>query len=415
MLVCAFILTNWATYQYLLLGGPIALVYYLIPGLLAIPLLAAHPSLLLRLIRDPLVIWFVAYVMTGLLWLLFFGNFLDVETRQWRLRLLSFFIFFTGLALASESNRALLAKVILLCAAVASINIWFDFLFPSNFVPVGLEFSNPGRGAGLFINANQAGTAVIAMVVAALPFLDRRIRGTALSIMLFGIFPTFSRSAMLFGPLVVVLAAVLGMVDRKQLIWMVVLIVVLAVAGESLYEFGADSNVSYLSNIQGRLDFFMYGGEALDDSADERRYVLSEAWRMFAESPIVGNGIGSTLVEGYGRGTHNMYLMLAAEQGILGVVLYLMFVLLTLIRGWRLFKWGAAQQDRDVGGALICLAAFFAFIGLFSHNLLEDPSTMFLLSFLLAARQAAFRKPAARNSQGWFDRPNGPRAAGAPP
>jgi O-antigen ligase len=398
MLVCAFILTNWATYQYLLLGGPIALIYYLIPGLLAIPLLAAHPSLLLRLIRDPLVIWFVAYVVTGLLWLLFFGNFLDEETRQWRLRLLAFFIFFTGLALASESNRALLAKVILLCAAVASINNWFDFLFPSNFVPLGLEYSNPGRGAGLFINANLAGTAVIAMVIAALPFLDRRTRGIALSIMLFGIYPTFSRSALLCGPLVIVLAAILGLLGRKQLIWMAVLIAVLAAVGMNLHEFGTNSSEINLDNIEGRLDFFMYEGEALDVSTDERRYVLSEAWRMFAESPILGNGIGSTLVAGYGRGTHNMYLMLAAEQGILGVLLYPMFVLLTLIRGWRLFKRGATQQDRDVGGALICLAAFFAFNGLFSHNLLEEASTMFLLSFLLAAGRNASHISSATNT-----------------
>jgi len=399
MLVGALFLTNWPTYQYVILDGPEPLIFYFIAAILAASVVASHPARLLRAVREPLVIWFAFFVITGLIWLLFSGNYHEEEMKQWRLRLLAFIFFMTSLLLSSEANRPQLAKVILVCALIAAINNWIDFLFPFNFVPQGLEYSNPGRGAGLLINANQAGHSVIIMIIAALPFLDSRLRGLALLAMLFGVYPTFSRGALLFGGAAIVLAALLGQANKRQLGWMALLAPVLVVIGLSMHELGTASGEINLANIEERIGFFVSGGQAFDESADERRYVISLAWRMFTENPLVGEGIGSTLVEGYGRGTHNMYLMLAAEQGLVGLLLYLSLLWLILGRGWRIFKQGITQQERDIGAALVLLAAYFTFAGLFSHNLLEEPYTLFLLAFLFSAERYAARNKRVPDAQ----------------
>jgi O-antigen ligase len=390
ILVGTLVMTNWPLYHYEILNGPIPLAYYAIAPGFAVVLSVLHPRILLRALREPLVIWFVLYLTAGLLRLLIASDFSEVETGQWRKGLGQFVFFSAILMLASKADRTLLAKAILACALFASINNWLDFLLPFSYVP--LEFSSPGRGAGLFINANQAGGAIIAMVVVALPFLGRRYRGLALLVMLFGVYPSFSRAAFLLGVIVATIAILLGQINGRQLALMGLLAPLMFAIGFSLYRVGISSAEIDLVNIEGRLDFFRTGGEIVDDSAAERRYVALLAWRMISESPIVGNGIGSTLVQGHGRGTHNMYLMLAAEQGVVGLLLYLTFVGLILRKGWRLFKRGITQRAQDIGGALVCIGTYFAFMGLFSHNLLEEPLALFLLAFLLAAANGAYRK-----------------------
>jgi O-antigen ligase len=391
LLLGALSLTNWPTYQFTVIGGPIALLYYLLPAITVIPLLVARSSELALAAREPVVIWFVAYVFSGLVWLLIAGDFGDQENRQWRLRLLAFFVFSVALILISQSNHRLVSKMIIACVLLASLNNWIDFVLPFAFVPADSEYSNPGRGAGLYINANEAGMAVIVMTIAALPFIGMRFRAPLLVAMLLGTFPTFSRSAMLFALVVVILAIALRQFDKKQLVVLGILGPALAMAAWNLFEYRSGSGEINVENVQERLDFFSSVGEAGDHSATERRYVAELAWEMFADSPFVGNGLGTTLGAYYGRGTHNMYLMLLAEQGILGGALYLALVLILLHRGWTIFRSATSIERRDVGVALFLLGALLTTMGMFSHNLLEQPSTQFVLAFLVSAAWATKR------------------------
>jgi len=398
LLIGALVLTNWPVYHNSVLNGPQPLVYYAIAPGFAVVLLMARPKMLLRALREPLVIWFVLYLAAGLLWLLIAADFSEAETRQWRTGLLVFIIFSASLILASVADRTHLAKVILACALLASVNNWLDFLFPFSYVPLGSEWSNPGRGAGLFIDANQAGGAVIAMVIGVLPFLSRRYRGLALLFMLFGLYPTFSRAAFLVGVLVTAIEFLLGQINGRQLALMGLVAPMMFAVGLSLHRMGISSDEINLGNIEDRLDYFRTGGEILDESAVSRRGLATMALRMISESPIVGNGVGSTRVQGRGYGPHNMYLLLAAEQGVVGVLFYLSFIVLILRKGWRLFKRGITQQAQDVGSALIGMGVYFAFMGLFSHELLEELLGPFVLAFLLAAANGLPRNFSTSNA-----------------
>jgi O-antigen ligase len=79
-----------------------------------------------------------------------------------------------------------------------------------------------------------------------------------------------------------------------------------------------------------------------------------------------------------------MYLLFLAEQGLVGGALYLSFIFIILARGLRLARHGASRQDSDLGAALVLFGVFYAVIGWFSHTLLEEPQTLFLLAFLFS-------------------------------
>jgi O-antigen ligase len=378
------LLSNWPSYQYGVLEGPLALYYYAVPLVLAAAVAATRPSVAIGIIDEPLAGWFVVYVVAGLVWLLFSGTYFEGETRQWRLRVLALLVFAAAWILARAAHRPSLGAIVLGCAALAAVGNWLDVLFPFRFVPAGHEASNPGRGAGLFMNANQAGTAVIAMVIAALPSLPLRWRGPSLLLMLLAVAPTFSRSALLCAGLVLALCAALRLVNRKQLLLVLALVPAIIAGLWAMHDNAAGSGEINLRNLEQRIEFFT-DGDAYDDSAEERRYVASIASQMIAEHPLLGNGIASTVAEGYGRGTHNMYLMLTAEQGLVGAMLYGTLLALLVSRGWTAFRRGATRAAQESGAALLLMGAFFAFIGLFSHNLLEEPSTMFVLAFVASA------------------------------
>ena len=392
ILVGFLFLTNWPTYHFLILGGPIALYYYLIPGLLVIPLVWVRPDTLRRFLREPSLIWFVFYVLSGLLWLLFADGYLDEVNRQWRLRFLSFFFFCTGLVLTSESEHNKVAWAIVACAVLASITYWLDFLFPFQFVPLGVEGSNPGRGAGFFINANAAGYSVIVMCIAAMPFVAMRFRLLVVLVMLTGVVPTFSRSAILFAGIVVLLWFFFKQLERRQILIFAALAPIIIFGGLILFQFGLDAEGANTINLTERISFFSSTGEDVyDDSAEARRYVANLAWQMFENSLLVGNGIGSTVTWGASESTHNMYLLLLAEQGIFGGMLYLTFIYIVLFRGLRLLKSGVGRQEKDIGLALMLFGIYYTLVGLFSHNLLEDPYTLFLLAYLFTAELNARR------------------------
>ena len=81
---------------------------------------------------------------------------------------------------------------------------------------------------------------------------------------------------------------------------------------------------------------------------------------------------------------HNIYLLVGAETGLLGLSVFLMFIFLILKRGW--------QKRGDVLAAtLLAIFAGFLFIGMFDHYLLaiqQGRLMFFLVAGLLAARRS---------------------------
>lgn len=355
---------------------------------MALGVIASSINIVGRMAREPLFYWFLAYVATGLLWALVFQGGAAIDDRAWRLRILIFIIFFSAYILMSLANHKIVAAIIFTCAVLASVNNWVDFLVPFSFVPMGEEWSNPGRGAGLYVNANISGYAVISLVVASFPFMRKNSRVLSIIVMLLGVFPTFSRSAWIWSVLVTFFLIAYGYFKKSQITLIVLFFLLLTAGGVAVLRVVNDFDHINISNIQERVGFFIEMGEAQDDSAKERGAVAIKAWDVFAESPLVGSGLGAAADLVNNRSTHNMYLLLLAEQGLVGGFLYFVFLSFIFYSGFQSWRYGQSATQKDIGSALILFGGFFSFVGLFSHNLLEEPHAIFLLSFLLAAKQS---------------------------
>jgi hypothetical protein len=79
-----------------------------------------------------------------------------------------------------------------------------------------------------------------------------------------------------------------------------------------------------------------------------------------------------------------MYALLMAEQGLVGLALYLSLIGLLTYKGWQLTRGTVGKRSKEVGVTLLIYAAFIAAFGFVSHNVLEDSHGMFVLAFMVA-------------------------------
>jgi O-antigen ligase len=392
LVIAALFLTNWPTYQYVVLGGAPPIWYYALPTVVLVPIFFARPEAILRVCQEPLLWWYLFYVVSGAVWLLLSQSFMEDASQQWRLRVLAFFFFFSTAVIASESRRGVVYLVIVAAICVSSIFNWWDALRPNLFVPVGIEGGTAGRGAGLFINSNAAAAFVLAATVVLLAFVPMHMRGALLLLTFVGIVPTFSRSGLVCAALVVVLAVGLKLVNRTQVVALLIALPLLA-GGTAIYydSLLSSSDDTNLHRIVQRLNWFQ--DMQSDDSIEDRIYPALRAWEMFLDAPVLGNGVGVTSRPSLGDGTHNMYLLLMAEQGVVGLMLYLSLVALLAKRGWRVWQEASSQPSADLGKTMVLYATFIAAWGFFSHNVLEEPHGIFLMAFLASAAFAAGSSP----------------------
>lgn len=382
-IVAILFLTNWPSYQYVAAGGPIPYYYYVLPAGLIVPLLFAEPGTAVRFAREPLLWWFLAFVLTGLAWLLLAQDFVEEAARQWRLRVLAFMLFYTVTVLCSEAHLRVLGYVISACVLMACALNWVDVLHPYTFVPKGIENATDGRGAGLFINPNAAGAFIVMGTIAALPMLPGRLRTAFLVAAVFGVAATFSRGAFVLTAVTILGAIGLRLVSRAQAMLLIVgLPLMFATVGLS-YDYLIDaSDNRQMQDIVERLGWFQ-GMREYDNAVEGRIHGAATAWQMFLENPATGGGTGATSLAI--EGPHNMYLLFMAEHGVLGFFLYASLVGILIRRGWRTAKNAATPHDRDLCSVLLLLGVFLAIYGFFSHNVLEEPHTIFVLAFVVAA------------------------------
>jgi O-antigen ligase len=387
-IVGVIFLTNWPTYNYLVRGGPAPLRYYYLLGLCALAVLAVRPGGAATLVREKLMWWFAFFVISGLAWLLLSQDFPDIADRQWRLRVLSAYFFCATFLVALVARRSVLALFMLFAVCIVGALNWFDVLYPSVLVPPIVDGAVPGRGAGMFINANAAAALILMASIVVVPHVNMRLRAAILLLAVLGIAPTFSRFGFIGVVLLICAMMSTRMLDRGQRLILLVAVPVLIAAG-LMYQQSVRQNPNADRNIAERLAWFESFGREADFSTRERAYVARRAWESVVESPVLGHGVGATLSRGQRVGTHNMYLLLMAEQGVFGLALYLSLIVLLARSGWRLARAARDAHGRDVGVAMAIYAMFLVLYGFVSHNVLEEPHGMFVLAFIAASARCA--------------------------
>jgi O-antigen ligase len=90
---------------------------------------------------------------------------------------------------------------------------------------------------------------------------------------------------------------------------------------------------------------FFYTFQSAFGGLSSRQEIWNLAWKMIGESPILGKGVGTfmdySLAYSGGKNatyTHNCFLQIWAETGIIALLAFLLFSVSLLLKGWSVFK-----------------------------------------------------------------------------
>jgi len=110
-----------------------------------------------------------------------------------------------------------------------------------------------------------------------------------------------------------------------------------------------------------RIDMTRQESGELEDSAAIRIGLWQAATQMFYESPLIGKGFNTFQYTYKGevwRDTHNYYLKMLVELGILGCLSFVWLLISTFILGWRLYREAPEGYLKGLGlGFSVCVVS----------------------------------------------------------
>lgn len=115
------------------------------------------------------------------------------------------------------------------------------------------------------------------------------------------------------------------------------------------------------TNVVKRIQETETAENTLDPSSQKRLVVWGEAMELFRKSPLIGTGFATIAYAGLSFGfidTHNVYVKILAEQGIVGLILFLMLLWHSMRSGWSLYKEADSRFLKGLGlGFTLCVVA----------------------------------------------------------
>ncbi len=351
-------------------------------GVLSLPL-AIWQWLRLNTLKSPLIVWCFGYALVTVTWF-FVSSEPDMAWQEVRWRVLTIFELLMFLVLFAQPNAARLARqALVVCVLVGVVLNIYELFVPMSFSQV------LGRSAGLYMNPNQAGQALVMGLIFSLSVLSTRLQAPFILLTGIGIFTTFSRSAILQWVIVVVSWMLMRRVRLRDF-FLPVAVSLLLVAFLLLPRW--DQFLTTLSSsgvinkdVEERLDWFTDPSGVDDYSSWERAYLTRQAWDKTAEHPILGSGTGFS--RKMAIGTHNQYLRFMQEHGLLGAAILPLLVLAV--------TWGARGEAR---GLAILFGCTVMLQGFFSHDLLNQSEVLMLFA-LMAVMSLTSRESEIKNRQ----------------
>lgn len=322
--------------------------------------LVVDPGRPSRALRSPLLGWALLYLAMGAAWGLWRTS-LSPETDQVLVDRLRSVGLLGALVVAFDDPRAArAARLAAVAVAVASsvVNVGEE-LGALPFADGLVRF--PGRAAGLYVNPNEAGLAIVFGLAAGLPAVPRALRVPALVVCAAGTAATFSRGAVLCLAALLVVLLVSGELDLVPAAGVGVL-----VATALAWQGGA---LEGILGASGSLNRDTLGRLAMTASDSGRVALAEAAWRSFLEAPWAGHGVAAVREA---RTAHNMYLSLAVEHGVFGLVVFPGLALALALR-----------NRAGVPLAVVLLVA-----GVFNHGLLELSPSLVCLALADARARA---------------------------
>lgn len=382
LLVIGVFFTNWATYATLFVTPSFPTLYWaMLLAVLAVPLLMMEAGSL-RCLATPLVLWTLVFIaLTGLYFLIIPGG--DVQILKNRTFSVILIILFCAV-FGRRPESLLYARKLIFIAVLLGIALnVVDFLQLIRFVPLDSPIANPGRAAGLYMNANESGCALLLGMILTVGLVRAQWRTWFVVCVFIGVVLTFSRAAIIGWFIVVLLFWFLGYLRTGKILKVVFGLAFVLILTWPFVRAYLAGHAQY-SNALSRIGWFLIPSTHQSGFSEQQRLeVLEAGWQLFLQQPIFGNGIGSTTTWSLSKSTHDMYLLFMDDYGAIGLLLYVMLPLSLII--------GARGEGRRIA---ICVAVLLLFWGWFSHNELDNYYSLVAIS-LTSALRTYLREPLA--------------------
>ncbi len=329
------------------------------------------PLFIQRKVKFPppsILFWCLGYLLIGVISYLIFSpsesSYRALIDRSFS----SIFLLVTTSLLMDQQVQRWVRVALAIAVLIGVLNNCYQIIKPDSFA--GLV---EGRAAGLYMDPNDCAYALVIGMILTMSLFPQRFRIPWILIVGLGVALTFSRGGVLSWLLVAMMMVLTRIIAYNQAgLW--ILVIGILLLDITLLGSGNDFTDGFAdANLFERIDGIIHG-ETLDDpSAVERKGIMGKAWEMFLEHPVFGQGIGSTSnfsITGFSVSTHNMYLLHAAEYGLVGLPILPLAICA--------FTDKAFGETRKIANVFIF---FILFASLFSHTVLDQRS--YLIAFAL--------------------------------
>ena len=361
--------------------------YWSVGFFVATVFLFLHGFKLASFLRRPIVWWAAFYLLMSIVWMGLADN--QESAREGLVMVITTVLYVGTAAVAylmidGDSRWWKITLWLGLLIAVASIML--EYFVPSIYVFADAGQGIEGRAAGLYLNPNIAGQALLMMLACLMQSGSPKKNIIPTIISFIGLLLTLSRGGLVAWAVLVLAATVMGRLPRWFSIVLGVLAVTIVFAGGVLLD--AFSILLPTENLDAlnRVAWMLGQGGSNYAWANDRDYLAAYSWQQFLRAPMLGHGLGYTLAWSAGTGTHNLILRHLVEYGVCGLLLLPLFLVFSV-------RSSAPNSDRYW---LWVVAGVALLLGMFSHNMLEQASFVFPWLALCLAKPA--RLPATLNA-----------------
>ena len=338
---------------------------------LAAAVLVLDPDVLRRFFRKPILRWSFCLLLL-LTWSMLVRTFKPPVgytnydfARYFALRINAIGFLLTCVVIFDDPRVLRLTKQAVVIATLLGVAFdIYDLAHP------GIFSNIPGRGAGLYVQPNAAGMALVFGGLIGVSAIRRLwMREAFLLCVLVGVLSTISREAML-GFLVLLVGATLARVLPFRRLVIGVLAGIALCAALNVANSIGDSHLLSPENWS-RLTLHWS-----DDSAAARLKLAEKSLEQFEAAPVIGQGFGATLFWADNQ-SHNAYLALMAECGIVGSLVLPALMFSIRRPDWRFYTF----------------ASIFLLWGLFYHDVLTNDVNFGLIAVAVEADESRDLEP----------------------
>ena len=336
--------------------------------LLSFPLLFIRITVL-NAFTSPIMIWCLGYAWVTVLWF-FLSSQSDASWLEVRNRFFTIIQILTYATIFWEPGATRLARKLVGGAVLfgVALNI-YEWFVPMSFSPI------PGRSAGLYIDPNITGEALVFGMILSVTVFDPLYRGPFILLTGIGILTTFSRGGILAWVIAVAGLILLRGISLRDIVLPVCLSIAVGIftilpqLDQVLTTW--ERNGVLNANVLERLEWFTDPSGVSDSSSWERKYLAQQAWEKISDDPWLGRGTGSSR-EATIR-PHNQFLSFMLDHGLIGALLLPALILATI--------GNARGESRGIAVVFGCVLVIHSF---FSHTILNQQSTLLSISLMTA-------------------------------